>query len=224
MNMLAEKTGQVVVLLENTLGIPQLENPMPPLDNLMLTILSQNTNDVNRDKAYHNLQTHFPTWEAVMHAEVREIADAIRIAGIANQKSQRIQAILQWIYAQYGKLDLAFLCEMDPQEVIQTFCQLKGIGIKTISVVLAFSCGVDIFPVDTHVHRLCNRIGLVKPPTTSPEQTFSQMQSRVPAGKAFSFHLNLIKHGRAICKARKPLCVQCPLRQICDYAGALSHV
>lgn len=223
MEKLAEKTARAALLLEEVLGIPEVHDPLPALDNLMLTLLSQNTNDVNRDKAYHTLRKRFPTWEAVMRADVREIADAIRVAGIANQKSQRMQAILRWIDAQYGKLDLAFLCEMDTQEVIETFCQLKGIGIKTISVVLAFSCGVDIFPVDTHVHRLCNRIGLVKPPTASPEQTFSQMQSRVPAGKAFSFHLNLIKHGRTICKARKPLCAQCPLRQTCDYAGALSH-
>ncbi|MDY0093320.1 MAG: endonuclease III [Candidatus Vecturithrix sp.] len=224
MKKLTEKTARTALMLEEVLGIPEIYDPLPVLDNLMLTLLSQNTNDINRDKAYHALRKRFPTWEAVMHADVKEIADAIRIAGLANQKSQRMQAILQWIYAQYGKLDLAFLCEMDKQEVIETFCQLKGVGIKTISVVLAFSCGVDIFPVDTHVHRLCNRIGLVKPSTTSPEQTFHQMQARVPAGKAFSFHLNLITHGRTICKARKPLCMQCPLRHVCDYAEAASHV
>ena len=220
MDKLAKKTVCTALILEDFLGIPVFQNPLPPLDNLMLTLLSQNTNDVNRDKAYQTLRNRFPTWEMVMNADGREIAEAIRSAGLANQKSQRMQEILRWIYDQYGKLDLAFLCDMEPQEVIETFCQLKGIGIKTISVVLAFSCGVDIFPVDTHVHRLCNRIGLVNPPTTSAEKTFSQMQSRIPAGKAFSFHLNLIKHGRTLCKARKPLCEQCPLRQLCDYYQA----
>lgn len=217
MERLAEKTARTARILEEVLGIPEVHNPLPPLDNLMLTLLSQNTNDVNRDKAYDRLRQQFPSWEMVMNADVQKIAAAIRSAGLANQKSQRMQAILRWIVERYGKLDLAFLCDMDQQEVIETFCQLKGIGIKTISVVLAFSCGVDIFPVDTHVHRLCNRIGLVKPPTTSAEKTFYQMQANVPAGKAFSFHLNLITHGRTICKARSPLCEQCSLRQLCDY-------
>ena len=218
MDVLAEKTAKIVHILEQSMGIPPFdEQPMPPLDNLMLTVLSQNTNDVNRDKAYHTLRRRFPSWEEVMNAEVTEIADAIRIAGLANQKSQRMQNILQWIHRQYGILNLDFICDMNSQEVIDTFCQLKGIGIKTISVVLAFSCGTDIFPVDTHVHRLCNRIGLVKPQTKSAEQTFSQMQMRVPEGKSHSFHLNLIYHGRAVCKARKPLCDQCPLAYHCDY-------
>ena len=217
MDVLAEKTAQVAVLLEDFRGIPERENVLAPLDNLMLTVLSQNTNDVNRDKAYHALRSRFPTWNDVMEADVEGITEAIRIAGLANQKSQRMQEILRWIHQQYGALNLDCICEMNPQEVIETFCQLKGIGIKTISVVLAFSCGVDIFPVDTHVHRLCNRIGLVKPQTKAAEKTFEQMQDRVPEGKAFSFHINLIQHGRRICRARKPLCDQCPLQEICDY-------
>jgi endonuclease-3 len=100
---------------------------------------------------------------------------------------------------------------------MQTFCQLKGIGVKTMAVVLTFSCGADIFPVDTHVHRLCRRLGLVPPETPSAKKTFELMQSRVPPGKAFSFHINLIEHGRQVCKARKPLCEQCPLTNVCEY-------
>jgi endonuclease-3 len=152
-----------------------------------------------------------------MHADVKDIADAIRPAGLGNQKSRRIQYILRWIYEHYGDLNLDFICAMEPQEVMETFCQLKGIGVKTMSVVLMFSCGVDIFPVDTHVHRLCRRIGLVPSDTKSPEKTFYLMQDSVPQGKAFSFHINLITHGRTICKARKPLCEQCPLTEVCDY-------
>lgn len=217
MDILAKKTEKTADILERTMGIPQRHNPMSPLDNLMLTILSQNTNDVNRDKAYKELSARFPSWEEVMNADVADVADAIRTAGLANQKSQRMQDILCWIQKRYGRLKLDFICDMKPQEVIETFCQLKGIGIKTISVVLAFSCGVDIFPVDTHVHRLCNRIGLVKPQTKTAKQTFSLMQDRVPTGKSYSFHINLINHGRTICKARKPLCERCPLKDICDY-------
>ncbi|MBD3307806.1 endonuclease III [candidate division KSB3 bacterium] len=217
MDALAEKTAVVAKLLEERLGIPQRDHAVPPLDTLMVTVLSQNTNDVNRDKAYQRLLERFASWEAVMQAEVAEVAEAIRPAGLANQKSERMQDILRWIHRQYGSLSLEVLCEMEPQEAIDTFCQLKGIGIKTIAVVLAFSCGADIFPVDTHVHRLCNRIGLVKPPTKSAEKTFERMQARVPEGKAFSFHINLITHGRTLCKARKPLCEACPLHQHCDY-------
>jgi len=217
MDELIQKTAQVAARLEKQLGIPYEEHPLPPLENLMLTLLSQNTNDVNRDKAYHRLRQRFPAWDDVMQADVADVADAIRIAGLANQKSQRMQGILRWIAQQYGSLNLDFLCDMNPQDAIDTFCRLKGIGIKTISVVLAFSCGVDIFPVDTHVHRLCNRIGLVRPNTRSAEQTFALMQARVPEGKSFSFHINLIHYGRAVCRARSPLCESCCLRDLCDY-------
>jgi len=214
---LSEKTAQVAAVLEQAMGLPPREPILPPLDNLMLTLLSQNTNDVNRDKAYEKLRSRFPTWEEVMQADVRDVADAIRLAGLANQKSERMQAILRWIHEKYGALNLDCLCGMTRQEAIDTFCQLKGIGIKTISVVLAFSCGVDIFPVDTHVHRLCNRLGLVNPQTKSAEQTFELMQQRVPDGKAYSFHIHLITHGRTICKARAPECQLCPLPSLCDY-------
>ncbi len=217
MDELTQKTAQVAAQLEEELGIPYEEHPLPPLENLMLTLLSQNTNDVNRDKAYKRLRQRFPDWHEVMQADVKDVTDAIRIAGLANQKSQRMQDILLWIFRQYGSLNLDVICRMDPQKVIETFCQLKGIGIKTISVVLAFSCGVDIFPVDTHVHRLCNRIGLVRPQTSSAEQTFALMQARVPEGKSFSFHINLIHYGRSTCRARKPLCEICCLQKFCDY-------
>lgn len=199
------------------MGIPERKNPLPPLENLILTILSQNTNDRNRDMAYQRLQHTFPSWEAVIEADAEQLVEAIRPAGLANQKSRRIQAILQWIHKRYGALNLDVICEMDPQEVMKTFCQLKGVGVKTMAVVLTFSCGADIFPVDTHVHRLCRRLGLVPPETPSAEKTFELMQSRVPRGKAFSFHINLINHGRQICKARKPLCDQCPLTEVCVY-------
>lgn len=211
------KTAQVAGILEETMGIPRRENPLPPLDNLILTVLSQNTNDRNRDIAYQRLRDRFPSWEAVMRAAGEEIVEAIRPAGLANQKGQRIQEILQWIQKQYGALDLDCLCDMDPQVAMETFCKLKGIGVKTMAVVLTFSCGKDIFPVDTHVHRLCRRIGLVPADTKTAEKTFELMQSRVPTGKAFSFHINLINHGRSICKARKPLCEQCPLTGFCEY-------
>ena len=217
MHPLAAKTAQVAEILETALGIPQRDQPLPPLDVLMLTLLSQNTNDRNRDRAYQRLRERFPIWSEVLQADVRDIAAAIRPAGLSNQKSQRMQAILRWIEARAGQLTLDWICGRDPQEMMTTFCQLKGIGVKTMAVVLLFACGVDIFPVDTHVHRLCKRLGLVPPETKSAEKTFALMQANVPPGKAFSLHLNLIRHGRTTCKARQPLCAQCPLTSLCAY-------
>lgn len=220
MNPLHEKTRLVAEALEASMGIPVQDHPLPPLENLILTVLSQNTNDRNRDIAYHRLRERFPTWDAVLRADAADVIEAIRPAGLANQKGERIQHILAWIQARYGRLNLDALCDMDPQEAFDTFCQLKGIGVKTMAVVLTFSCGKDVFPVDTHVHRLCRRIGLVPSETPSAEKTFFLMRDRVPPGKAFSFHLNLINHGRSICKARKPQCQRCPIMTYCDYYAA----
>jgi endonuclease III len=202
--------------LEKTFGEPVWQGRSNPLDSLIKTVLSQNTNDRNRDRAYDQLCKRFPTWEQVMQADVREIAAAIRSAGLSNQKSLRMKNILSWIQERYGSLNLDFMCEADPRETVRTFIQLKGIGIKTISVVLMFSCGIDIFPVDTHVHRICMRLGWV-PQGVSAEKTHELMQPLVPKGKAYSLHMNLLRLGRTVCKARTPKCPGCPLRRDCEY-------
>ncbi len=213
---LKQKTAKITTQLEKAFGTPERKNITDPLSNLMLTILSQNTNDKNRDTAYERLKRIYPTWEDVMTAPANEIADAIRPGGLANQKSQRMKAILEWIKQEFGSLNLARLCEMKPDDVIEKFTQLNGIGVKTIGVVLMFSCGVDIFPVDTHVHRICRRLGLV-PDNVSAEKTFWLMRSLVPEGKSFSLHMNFLKLGRTICRARKPACPECPLNNLCPY-------
>lgn len=213
---LNEKVVSIVKALEDKFGIPEPKSNLDPLSNLILTVLSQNTNDKNRDKAYQQLKQRFPSWDQVMGADVRQIEDAIRPGGLAKQKSERIKNILKWIHQEYGSLNLDKLCTMNPGEAIKEFCQLKGIGVKTISVVLMFSCGVDIFPVDTHVHRICRLLGLV-PKNATAEKTFWLMQPHVPEGKSFSFHINLLKLGRTICLARKPRCEQCPISSFCDY-------
>jgi endonuclease III len=212
-----------VTLLEQKFGCPENKLEIKPLDNLMLTILSQNTNDKNRDLAYQRLRERFPTWEQVMTADIAEIGEAIKPAGLWQQKSQRIRDILIWINKTYGRLNIDFLCEMTPQEAIDLFCTQKGIGVKTISVVLLFSCGIDIFPVDTHVHRLCRRIGLV-PDNVSAEKTFWLMKDLVPKGKSLSLHINLLKLGRTICLARKPNCPQCPLNKFCEFSLQAPHM
>jgi len=211
-----EKVAKITSALEEKFGIPQRESILDPLSNLMLTVLSQNTNDKNRDQAFRRLKERFPNWEGVMNADVYDIEELIRPGGLAKQKSERMVNILKWIYQEYGNLNLDNLCSMNPEVAIEQFCQLKGIGIKTISVVLMFSCGVDIFPVDTHVHRICRLLGFV-PNNTSAEKTFWLMQPLVPEGKSFSLHMNFLKLGRTICLARKPRCKQCPINQYCDY-------
>jgi len=205
-----------VSLLEKEFGIPERKNVQDPLSSLILTVLSQNTNDKNRDRAYLALKQQFPTWEDVHNGPVKNIEAAIRPGGLAKQKSERIKNILQWIMDEYGSLNLDSVCEMDIDEAIEKFTQLKGIGVKTISVVLMFSCGKDVFPVDTHVHRICRRLGLV-PGNASAEKTFWLMQPLVPKNKSFSLHMNFLKLGRTICHARKPDCGQCPLRTHCDF-------
>ena len=212
-----EKTELVVNKLETTFGIPEWKGRGKPLGSLIMTILSQSTSDHNRDLAYTALKKRFPRWELVMNASQKEIADTIRPAGLANQKSGRIKKILEWINEKYGALDIDCICVDDPGEITRIFTEQKGIGIKTISVVLMFACGADVFPVDTHVHRICKRLGLVHEKATA-EKTHRQMQPLVPPGKSFSLHINLLKLGRTICKARNPACSKCPLLKTCEFA------
>ena len=213
-----QKVAEITKILEDNLGIPAWKGRGNPLGSLILTVLSQSTNDRNRDTAYKRLKQSFPDWEAVMNSPADKIADAIRPAGLANQKSQRIKDILKWVYATYGSFNLDCLCDMESEQVIDTFLNLKGVGIKTISVVLMYTCGKDIFPVDTHVHRICKRLDLV-PEKTSAEKTHHLMQPLVPEGKSYSLHMNFLQLGRTICKAQTPKCQQCPLMDICPSAS-----
>jgi endonuclease III len=208
------QVSKVVQRLEAAFGEPKWQGNGDPLGDLILTVLSQSTNDNNRDVAYGRLRERFPDWKEAMEAPATEIADAIRPAGLGNQKSVRIKDILIWIYKTYGDFDLDFICDEDPQQIIDTFIQLKGVGIKTISVVLMFTCGVDIFPVDTHVHRICKRLELV-PENATAEKTHHLMQPKIPTGSCYSLHMNFLKLGRTICQARTPKCPECPLKDIC---------
>jgi len=208
------RTALITERLESAFGEPVWQSGEDPLAALILTVLSQSTNDRNRDFAFHRLRTAFPDWESVSRAPSTAIAEAIRPAGLANQKSVRIRDILHWVKENYGSFDLSPLCAQDPREVSATFMQLKGIGIKTISVVLMVACGADVFPVDTHVHRICQRLGLV-PQGVSAEKTHELMQPLVPPGKSYSLHMNLLRLGRTICQARKPRCAECPVALWC---------
>jgi len=208
------RTKKIVAVLEQQFGVPTWRGPGDPLDALIRTILSQNTNDTNSGRAYERLKNRFPTWEEVRAAAVRDIADAIRVGGLANLKAERIKGVLGWLETTQGTLNLDFIRDQEPDEVIRILGALKGVGIKTISVVLLFACGKEIFPVDTHIHRIAKRLGFA-PENASPEKVHEVMQNLVPQGKAYSFHLNLLQFGRTICRAQHPQCEHCPLTEEC---------
>ena len=190
--------------------------------NWFPTILSQNTNDRNRDAAFETLRSKFPTWEEVRDAPVAAVIDAIRTAGLANQKGPRIQAVLREITAERGSLDLGFLAEMELEEARAWLTHFKGVGPKTAAIVLLFSLGRAAFPVDTHVYRVTGRIGL-RPLNMSVEQAHVHLEAVFPPEEYGPAHLNIIRLGREICQARKPVCPACPLNDICDYARSQSE-
>lgn len=215
----AEVVEGVIRTLEEEFGIPELLPAKPPLDELIFTILSQNTNDVNRDRAYASLKNSFPTWEEVLEADEAEIAEAIAVGGLSRIKSARIKEILGWVKRELGRLSLDFLRDLPVEEATRLLSSLKGVGPKTVHCVLLFSCGQPAFPVDTHILRIAKRLKLI-PPNASSEQAHRILGELVPPEKRYSFHINLIRHGRKTCKAQKPLCLSCPLyRTFCE--GAL---
>ena len=213
---LQQKAEIISDTLEGLFGVPTRDGAGDVLESLILTILSQNTTDVSRDKGYAVLKERFPTWEDVLHADVKAIEAAIRIVGLGEQKSNTIKNFLTWLQAEHGELSLEFMHNMETEEALEFLCQHKGIGIKTASVTLSFACGREVFPVDTHILRISKRLGLI-PPNCSAEKAHQLLPPIVPEGKAYPFHINLIYFGRQICDARKPLCERCPLTQHCLY-------
>jgi endonuclease-3 len=189
--------------------------PIDPLDELINTILSQNTNDLNRDRAYHALRAKFPTWAEVRDAPTAQVIAAIKPAGLANQKGPRIQQILRRITAERGELDIRFLGDLPVAEGKAWLTSLNGVGPKTASIVLLFALGKPAFPVDTHIHRVTGRLGLI-PPKTSADKAHEILEELVPPEWYHPFHLNVIEHGRQVCKAQRPLCTQCVLQKQCD--------
>ena len=197
-------------------GIPEWRIALTPLDELVSTILSQNTNDHNRDLAFNSLKAKFPKWEEVREAPSSEVISAIRIAGLANQKGPRIQAVLQQITAERGNLDLSFLKEMSGNDVREWLMRFKGVGPKTAAIVMQFALEKPAFPVDTHIHRVSGRLGL-RPDKMNAEQSHKHLADLFPPDEYGAAHLNLIRLGREICKARKPDCPICPVNPWCDY-------
>ncbi|MEN8240711.1 MAG: endonuclease III [Chloroflexota bacterium] len=213
---LAAKALTVHEILLDFYGRPEWRNPLPALDELISTILSQNTNDVNRDRAFDALRAAIPTWEAVRDASEEQVIEAIKPAGLANQKGPRIQNALREITRLRGSLDLTFLKELPVAQASEWLLQFKGVGPKTAAIVLLFSLGLPAFPVDTHVYRITGRLGL-RPEKMNANQAHPHMESLLPPETYYPAHLNIIRLGREICQARKPRCAECPLQANCTY-------
>lgn len=190
--------------------------PRDPVATLVNTILSQNTNDVNRDAAYSSLREELPTWEEVRNAPEEQVVEAIRSAGLGPTKAPRIQGALRQITSREGQISLDFLRDMSTDEARRWLTSLPGVGPKTAAIVLCFALGKPAFPVDTHVHRVTERLGLI-PEGTNREKAHTMLEEIVPEDQYYTFHLNLIAHGRAVCHSRNPECECCVLRQDCDY-------
>ena len=208
---------QIIRLLAKEYGASPRREHRDPLSELIYTVLSQNTSDVNSKRAFANLKATFGTWEEVAKAKIESIAGAIRHGGLANVKAPRIKQILQQILAERGNLDLSFLSEMEVQEVKAWLMDLPGVGPKTASCVLLFSLGKPAMPVDTHVYRVTKRLGLIDP-KMNPEKAHEWLQTIVLPEKIYTFHLNLVEHGRKTCQARLPLCHRCVVEHLCPYS------
>ncbi len=208
----------IIQNLERAYGVPVNKRPprADPLDELVATILSQATSDTNSERTFAALKKRFPTWEAVLRAREATLAETIRAGGLANQKATVIRAVLRQIKEERGLLDLSFLHDVPAEEAVAYLSKFRGIGPKTVACTLLFACRKDVFPLDTHIFRILRRVGLV-PQKCSDSRAHAIMSAIVPAGKFYSFHVNLIRHGRKLCRPREPLCERCPIVEYCDY-------
>lgn len=206
-------------LLERVYG-PRAHTPgWDPLDALIWTILSQNTSDVNSDRAHDALHAAFPDWQSVLRAPVRDLERVLRPGGLAKTKARRIQRILSLIAQEHGHLDLDWLRDRPSAEAEQWLLGFDGVGYKTARCVLLFSLGRDVFPIDTHIFRILGRLGVI-PPGMTAEKAHRFVQPLVPEGRCLSLHINLIAHGRGTCHARNPECGRCPIRRHCAWNEA----
>lgn len=191
---------------------------LPIIDEVVATVLSQHTSDRNSERAFARLKARFPSWEQVADAPVGDVADAIRCGGIADQKARRIQQILAAVEDREGRIDLGRLLGLDDQAVESYLVSLPGVGLKTAACVLVFSMGRAAFPIDTHVHRVAARLGWI-PPNATADKAYRLLAPLVPPGIRYDLHLALITHGRTVCRAQRPRCDDCVVRDLCAYGS-----
>lgn len=220
--MSAVKRAQVTGVLDAlaaVYGVPAGPTRRPPVDSLVATILSQNTSDANSHRAFRSLKAAFLTWEDVMQASDGEVAQALRSGGLAHQKAARIRAILALLAQRWGSVTLAPLEDMDNVTAMVFLMSLKGVGPKTAACVLLFSLGRKVFPVDTHIFRVTGRLGWL-PAKANPDAAHDLLARVLPSRRYYEAHINLIAHGRKVCRARSAQCTTCPVAPLCPFSGA----
>ncbi len=213
------RVARIRARLAEVYGVPVQEPHGDPLAELVLTVLSQSTNDRNRDVAFLRLRERFPSWDAVRDAPVQEIEEAIRPGGISKVKSVRIKAILEAIG---DPLDVSWMRDAPVDESQRYLCALPGVGRKTAACVLLFAYGLRDVPVDTHVSRVGTRLGLLRPKAPF-EELHDAMLALTPRGAELEFHINLLRHGRRTCHSQRPACDDCALARMCPSRGQLQH-
>jgi endonuclease III len=215
----ADKIDDVVRVLDDTYGPRPWYRHSDPVDQLVGTILSQNTSDTNTARSFASLKEDFPSWEEVRTAPTSEVVASIRAGGLANQKGPRIQRALTSILDHRGSYDLGMLEEMPVPEAMAWLTAIVGVGPKTAACVLLFSLGMPALPVDTHVYRVSRRLGLIDA-NVSEVRAHDRLLELLGEDTAtiYSFHVEMIAHGRTVCVARRPKCPVCPLRYLCRYA------
>ena len=210
----------IALRLRKVYGPPPAPRRLPPLDELILTVLSQHTSDTNRDRAYADLRSRFPSWDDVADAPLPAIARAIHRGGLGPTKAVRIRAILRALRERGIALDESALSRMRSKALWDLLMSLPGVGPKTAACVLLFSLGRPYFPVDTHVHRVARRLGLADEHADAVV-TQEELQATVPPSEMYALHMHLIRHGREVCIARRPLCSQCVLSTLCPRVGVV---
>ena len=211
-----EKVLQTLQILRERFGPRVLHTQRDPLDELVLTILSQNTSDRNSGRAFRELKGRYPSWAAVLNAEASELEETIRVGGLAKIKAARIQNTLAAILEQRGEFSLDFLRDLSLHEARAWLTALPGIGPKTAGCVLCFACNQPAMIVDTHIHRVAKRIGMIGP-KVSADAAHDLLEAVVPDDQMYQFHVSVLLHGRQICHAQRPACERCPLTEICDF-------
>jgi endonuclease III len=201
--------------LRDRYGAPSVHRRLPPVDELVLTILSQNTSDVNCERAYASMRARYPQWSDVRDADTAELEEALRPGGLAAQKAPRIQAVLREL-SEGGPPRLDWAANLAPADAMSRLEALPGVGPKTASCVLLFSLDVPVMPVDTHVGRVSRRLGII-PERMADGPAHAALTAFVPDARMLEAHLLLITHGRRTCLARRPRCGQCPLLELCPH-------
>jgi endonuclease III len=216
-----KRLKQATDLLDDFYGRPVLSPRYPPVDELVFTVLSQNTADVNTERTFASLKARFPDWTSARDASVEQIEEAIALGGLAHTKAPRIKRILEALSERSGEPDLGEIDEMGDQEAVDYLVALPGVGPKTAACVLLFSLGRPVMPVDTHVHRVARRLGVIGEKVTADQAhpLLTELAGADDAEQVYAVHVDFVRHGRRVCRARRPACSECPLAPMCPSAG-----